>query len=119
MRTTFWNSYFAATVVRVDQDKLLVRYEEVIDDVGQKLEEEVDIQHIIPYPPVVEHTISLGDDVDAFDGAGFWRGKVILNRQRCILGTWLQTSVKKHMKDVTFSLIKSAWTLVMVMHGST
>ncbi|KAL4573490.1 hypothetical protein LXL04_020298 [Taraxacum kok-saghyz] len=81
----YWNSYFAAIVVRVDQHKILVRYEELIDDFRQRLEEEVDIQHIRPYPSVVDHTISLGDDVDAFDGAGFWRGKVILNRQHDLM----------------------------------
>ena len=35
----FWNSYFAATVLRDDQIKLLVRYEELKDDDGEKFEE--------------------------------------------------------------------------------
>ncbi|KAL4590897.1 hypothetical protein LXL04_003844 [Taraxacum kok-saghyz] len=36
----FWNSYHGARVRRVDRTKLLVRYEELIDDDGEYIVEE-------------------------------------------------------------------------------
>ncbi|KAL4564516.1 hypothetical protein LXL04_028580 [Taraxacum kok-saghyz] len=42
----FLNLYFGATVIRDDQDKVLVGYEELIGDDGEKLEEQVKIEHI-------------------------------------------------------------------------
>ena len=74
----FLNSYFDATVICDDQDKVFVRYEELIDDDGEKLEEQVKIEHIRLYPSKVEQKLNEGDDVDAFDGAGWWRGMVVL-----------------------------------------
>ncbi|KAL4587768.1 hypothetical protein LXL04_000642 [Taraxacum kok-saghyz] len=48
----FWNSYYGAKVLRVDQTKLRVIYEELIDD-------------------------DEGDDVDVYDQDGWWRGEVV------------------------------------------
>ncbi|KAL4559896.1 hypothetical protein LXL04_032042 [Taraxacum kok-saghyz] len=73
----FWNSYFAATILRDDCIKFLVRYEKLKDDEGQKLQEEVGLEYIRPYPPKIPYKIQELDDVDAFDGCGWWRGTVI------------------------------------------
>ncbi|KAL4590857.1 hypothetical protein LXL04_003802 [Taraxacum kok-saghyz] len=77
----YMNAYYAATEVRSNQHNVLVTYEERIDDDGQHLEEEVDVEHIRSYPPVVEHYLNVGDNVDVFSRDGWWRGKVILERE--------------------------------------
>ncbi|KAL4590859.1 hypothetical protein LXL04_003804 [Taraxacum kok-saghyz] len=68
-------------VTRSNQHNVLVTYEERIDDDGQHLEEEVDVEHIRSYPPVVEHYLNEGDNVDVFSRDGWWRGKVILEHE--------------------------------------
>ncbi|KAL4576482.1 hypothetical protein LXL04_012576 [Taraxacum kok-saghyz] len=73
----FWNFYFAATVLRDDCIKFLVRYEELKNDEGEKLEEELGLEYIRPYPPKIPYKINELDDVDAFDGCGWWRGTVV------------------------------------------
>ncbi|KAL4590701.1 hypothetical protein LXL04_003642 [Taraxacum kok-saghyz] len=73
-------SYYAARVLRHGNDKYLVKYEELIDDHGEKVEDWIAIQHIRPYPPKVPYIVDEGDDVDVFDNDGWWRGTVILAR---------------------------------------
>ncbi|KAL4558694.1 hypothetical protein LXL04_036895 [Taraxacum kok-saghyz] len=57
-------------------DKLLVRYESLIDD-DDVVEEEIILDYIRPYPPHVGHHISFGNDVDVLgsqtlvEGQGF------------------------------------------------
>ncbi|KAL4590860.1 hypothetical protein LXL04_003805 [Taraxacum kok-saghyz] len=77
----YMNAYYAATEVHSNQHNVLVTYEERIDDDGQHLEEEVNVEHIRSYPPVVEHYLNEGDNVDVFSRDGWWRGKVILERE--------------------------------------
>ncbi|KAL4583565.1 hypothetical protein LXL04_008143 [Taraxacum kok-saghyz] len=77
----FWNSYYGAKVLRVDQTKLRVRYEELIDDdEGEYIVEDVDPKHIRPYPPEsfdINYRLAVGDDVDVYDRDGWWRGQVV------------------------------------------
>ena len=72
----FLNSYFAGRVIRNGKHKLLI---------NEKLVEQVKIKHIRPYPPKINHKVNEGDDVDAYDGAGWWRGKVILERRHDVV----------------------------------
>ena len=76
----FWNSYFGTKVLRVDRTKLRVRYEELIDENEEYIEEDVEMKHIRPYPPdsfEVNYRMTVGDDVDVYDRDGSWRGKVV------------------------------------------
>ena len=76
----FWNSYFSAIVLRVDRTKLRVRYEELIDDNEEYIEEDVAMKHVRPYPPEsreVNYRMNVGDDVDVYDREGWWRGEVV------------------------------------------
>ncbi|KAL4581040.1 hypothetical protein LXL04_017247 [Taraxacum kok-saghyz] len=76
----FWNSYFGAIVLRVDRTKLRVRYEELIDENEEYIEEDVAMKHVRPYPPEsreVNYRMNVGDDVDVYDREGWWRGEVV------------------------------------------
>ena len=76
----FWNSYFSAIVLRVDRTKLRVRYEELIDENEEYIEEDVAMKHVRPYPPEskeVNYRMNVGDDVDVYDREGWWRGEVV------------------------------------------
>ena len=67
----FWISYLATIVLCDHQDKLLVICKEIIDDDGELLEMQVDIEHIIPYPQFVEHNLCFGDDFDVYSQDGW------------------------------------------------
>ncbi|KAL4573797.1 hypothetical protein LXL04_020614 [Taraxacum kok-saghyz] len=91
----FENSYFGARVIKKHQNMVLVRYEELIDDKGELLVEGHRIEHVRPYPPRVDHILSEGDDVDAWDGAG-----------------------KSPMRKNMFEYTRNARILVVAQHGS-
>ncbi|KAL4591703.1 hypothetical protein LXL04_004674 [Taraxacum kok-saghyz] len=74
--------YFGARVIRKHHNRLLVRYEELIDENDEWLVEKRRIEHVRPYPPKVDHILNEGDDVDAWDGAGWWRGRIVMERKR-------------------------------------
>ena len=74
------NSYYAATVLLSHQNNVIVLYEQRFNPNGQLLEEEVDKDHIRPYPPDVDHYLNEGDNVDVLRRNGWWKGKVIFER---------------------------------------
>ena len=78
----FENSYFGARVVRRHQNKLLVRYEELVGENGELPVEKRKVEHVRPYTPKVDHILNEGDDVDAWDGAGWWRGCLLMEHKR-------------------------------------
>ena len=74
------NSYYAATVLLSHQNNVIVLYEQRLNPNGQLLEEEVDEDHIRPYPPDVDHYLNEGDNVDVLRRNGWWKKKVIFQR---------------------------------------
>ncbi|KAL4572438.1 hypothetical protein LXL04_019215 [Taraxacum kok-saghyz] len=92
----FENSYFGAQVIRRNQTIALVRYEELIDDSGELLVEKRRIEHIRPYPPRVDQVLNEGDHVDAWDGAGWWRGRLLLECKHDYVVYFNYMKKKKH-----------------------
>ncbi|XP_052194273.1 protein AGENET DOMAIN (AGD)-CONTAINING P1 isoform X2 [Diospyros lotus] len=76
----FQGAWFAGTIIeQLMEDKFLIEYKSLRnDDDTEFLREEVDNQHIRPYPPdtlVVDH-FNLHEEVDALYNDGWWVGVI-------------------------------------------
>ncbi|KAL4590819.1 hypothetical protein LXL04_003762 [Taraxacum kok-saghyz] len=94
----FWNSYLGTIVLCDDQDQLLVISKEIIDDDGELLEMQVDIEHIIPYPKFVEHNLCFWDDSDVYSQDGWLQMektmRIFTPRSYCINKIFVSLTVK-------------------------
>lgn len=87
----FQGAWFAATVVEpAGKDKYVVEYKSLrTDDDTAFLREEVDTQHIRPFPPetLVVDSFNLLDEVDALYNDGWWVGVIskVLKNSRYIV----------------------------------
>lgn len=73
----FHNSFYAATLIEVDERKGWVEYEALVDDQGERVIEEVRLRRLRPFPPLVVIQLSVGDIVDVYDRGGWWRGTIV------------------------------------------
>lgn len=107
----FHNSFFAATLIELDDRKAWVDYETLIDDQGERIIEEVRLSRIRPYPGLVVMQLTVGDIVDVYDRGGWWRGTIVgeTETQFHVFFDYMVVGLQHWMYDKVVTRIHQLW----------